>query len=587
MRIAVVQDDKCKPDRCSYECIHYCPRVRTGDETIVKTDDGIRISEELCAGCGICVDKCPFDAIKIINLAEELDTDLIHQFGENSFRLYRLPVPQEDMVIGLLGSNGIGKTTALRILSGEIIPNLGGYEKEAGWDEVIEHFSGLALGEYFEKIADEGIVTSLKPQYVDKIPAHYSGEVEELLERIGGDYQDWVERLDIENTLGSKMNNLSGGELQRVAIAAASSKDADIYFYDEPSSYLDIKQRLKVAKAIKEKSKDSRVMVIEHDLAVLDFLADNVHLLYGSRGAYGVVTHPKGVRKAINTYLKGFLSEENIRFRETAIEFEKHAPRGDWHSRPLLKYGRLVKEWDSFRLETEPGEIPEGEVIGIVGPNATGKTTFVKMLADVIKPSIGEIKKEVSVSYKPQYIKPDYDGRVMDLYMTQISDKLETGVFRTEVVKPLDLESMFEREVSNLSGGELQRVVIGLALGREADLYLIDEPSAYLDSSRRMDAARTIRRYMEKTGKAGMIVDHDVYFIDYVSDLIMNFRGEAGVWGKGEGPYLMQKGMNRFLKDVDISFRRDPDTNRPRVNKLNSRLDRKQKSVGDYYYTAQ
>ncbi len=585
MRIAVVQEDKCRPDRCSYECIHYCPRVRTGDETIVKTEDGVRISEELCAGCGICTDKCPFKAIKIINLAEELDTDLIHQFGENSFRLYRLPVPQKEQVIGLLGSNGIGKTTAIRILSGEIIPNLGEYDKETTWDNAIAHFSGVALGEYFEKISNDGIVTSLKPQYVDKIPAYYSGKVEGLLERVGGDYQDWVEKLGIENTLDSKMGNLSGGELQRVAIAAASSKEADIYFYDEPSSYLDIKQRLKVAKAIKEKSKESRVMVIEHDLAVLDFLADNVHLLYGSRGAYGVVTHPKGVRKAINTYLKGYLSEENIRFRERAIEFEKHAPRDEWHSEPLLEYDHLVKEWDSFRLETESGQVPTGEVIGIVGPNATGKTTFVKMLADVIEPTEGEIQKSISVSYKPQYIKPDYDGRVMDLYLSEISDNLDTGIFRSEVIKPLDLDTMFERDVSNLSGGELQRIVIGLALGRNADLYLIDEPSAYLDSSRRMDAARTIRRYMEKSGKAGLIVDHDVYFIDYVSDLIMNFSGEPGRWGKGEGPYLMQQGMNKFLKEVDITFRRDPDTNRPRVNKPESRLDRQQKSAGEYYYT--
>ncbi len=584
MRIAVVLQDKCRYDRCNYECIQYCPRVRTGDETIVKIEDGIRISEELCSGCGICVDKCPYGAIKIINLPEELDTDLVHQFGENSFRLYRLPVPQEGMVVGLLGANGIGKTTAVRILSGEIIPNLGDYDKKEEWDMVIEKYSGHALGEYFEKISEEGITTSLKPQYVDKIPAYYSGKVEDLLQGVGGDYMRWVKILDIENTLDSNLSNISGGELQRVAIAAASSKEADIYFYDEPSSYLDIKQRLNVAKAIKDKSKESQVMVIEHDLAVLDFLADNVHILYGSKGAYGIVAHPKGVRKSINTYLKGFLNEENIRFRNTEIEFESHAPNSEWHSEPLIEYGRLVKEWDSFRLETKKGFIPKGEVIGVVGPNATGKTTFVKMLADEIKPTEGTIEKQISVSYKPQYIKPDFDGRVLDLYHSYIYDSLQSNFFQSEVIKPLDMMDLYEREVDNLSGGELQRVVITLCLGREADLYLIDEPSAYLDSSRRMDAARTIRRFMEKADKAGMIVDHDVYFIDYVSDLIMDFSGEPGVRGVGDGPFEMRTGMNRFLKEVGITFRRDPDTNRPRVNKLDSRLDREQKSKGEYYY---
>lgn len=555
-----------------------------GDETIVKTEDAVKISEELCEGCGICVDKCPFDAIKMVNLPEELDTDMIHQFGENSFRLYRLPLPEKGMVTGLLGANGIGKTTAIRLLSGEIMPNLGNYEENASWDRVLEKYSGTALGDYFKSLVQGDLKTALKPQYVDKIPAHYSGKVEELLSSIGEDYEKWVETLEIENTLDSKVKNLSGGELQRVAIAATTTKEADVYFYDEPSSYLDIKQRLKVAEAIKEKSKDNRVMVIEHDLAVLDFLADNVHLLYGSKGAYGVVTHPKGVRVAINSYLKGFIDEENIRFRDTEITFEQRSPKSDWHSTPIIEYDNLVKEWDSFRLETEEGEIPEGEVIGVVGPNATGKTTFVKMLADVIEPTDGEIKTDIDVSYKPQYIKPDYEGRVIDLYRTEIGDRLNEGFFKSNVLNPLDIEDLFEREVPNLSGGELQRAVLALSLGREADLYLIDEPSAYLDAGRRMTAAKVIRRYMEKSDKGGMIVDHDVYFVDYVSDLIMNFSGEPGVKGMGKGPFDMRTGMNQFLKEVDITFRRDADTYRPRVNKPDSRLDRKQKSAGEYYY---
>ncbi len=559
--------------------------VRTGDETIVKTEDGVKISEELCEGCGICVDKCPFSAIKMINLPEELDTDLIHQFGENSFRLYRLPLPEKGLVTGLLGANGIGKTTAIRLLSGEITPNLGDYDEDSTWDRVIKKYSGTALGDYFKSLSKGELKTALKPQYVDRIPAHYSGKVEDLLSNIGDDYQRWVKALELENTLDSKVTNLSGGELQRVAIAAASTKDADVYFYDEPSSYLDIRQRLKVAEAIKEKSENSRVMVIEHDLAVLDFLADNVHLLYGSKGAYGVVSHPKGVRVAINSYLHGFIDEENVRFRDTEITFEQRAPKSDWHSKPLIRYDRLVKRWDSFQLETEEGEIPEGEVIGVVGPNATGKTTFVKMLADVIEPTEGEIKKDITVSYKPQYIKPEYEGRVVDLYRTEINDRLNEGFFQSNVSKPLDLPDLYERQVPNLSGGELQRAVLGLCLGRDADLYLIDEPSAYLDAGRRMTAAKVIRRYLESRDKGGMIVDHDVYFIDYVSDLIMNFSGVPGIKGKGEGPYEMRKGMNRFLKEVDVTFRRDADTYRPRVNKKDSRLDRKQKSEGEYYYT--
>jgi len=118
MRIAILIKDRCKPKNCAKECIKFCPRVRAGDETIVMGEEGKPIiSEELCVGCGICVHKCPFDAIKIIGLAEELKEDLVHQFSKNGFRLFRLPIPKEGSCIGILGPNGIGKTTAIKSMT--------------------------------------------------------------------------------------------------------------------------------------------------------------------------------------------------------------------------------------------------------------------------------------------------------------------------------------------------------------------------------------------------------------------------------------------------------------------------------------
>jgi len=589
MRIAVLLKDRCKPKNCAKECIKFCPRVRAGDETVIMGAEGKPIiSEELCVGCGICIHKCPFDAIKIIGLAEELETDLVHQFGKNGFRLFRLPIPKKGSCIGILGPNGIGKTTAINILSGQITPNLGDYDEEISWDEVIEYYAGSELYEHFKKLSNNEISSIIKPQYVDKLPKIMKGKIGDILKNIDDsrNFDIIVEKLGLKNVLDKQIEKgeISGGELQLVSIAAALLKDVDLYFFDEPSSYLDIHQRLKVARIIKELSERKKLLVVEHDLAVLDFLCDNVHLVYGDEGAYGVVTNPRGVRHAINTYLSGYLKEENIRFGEK-IEFSAHPPKHRQKMNILITYEDLAKSYKDFSLEIERGVIRQGEIIGIVGPNAIGKTTFVRMLAGETEPSKGKIEYDIKVSYKPQYITPDFKGTVRDFFELKAQQLFTSSFFKAEIFDSLNLKYLLDKQIDTLSGGELQRVSTANCLVQEADIYLIDEPSAYLDSEQRMITSRTVRRVIEKSGKSAMIVDHDVYFIDMISDTLIVFEGEPGKHGKGRGPFSLHEGMNRFLKDVDITFRRDEDSQRPRVNKPDSFMDRKQRKEGEYYYS--
>ncbi len=585
MRLAVLDRDRCQPRLCDFQCIKFCPRVRTGDETIIVGEDGKPvISEELCAGCGICVKRCPFESIIIIGLPEALE-EATHRYGKNGFALYGLPVPATGKVTGILGPNGIGKSTAINILSGTLKPNLG--KGRIGWDEILKYYAGSTLHEYLEGVSQKNIKTSHKPQYVDMIPKKFKGKVMELLLKTDerGVLNELIKKLDIEGIIDRSIQELSGGELQRVALAACISREADFYFIDEISPYLDIYQRIRSAQIIRELAETKAVMVVEHDLAILDLLADMVHIAYGTPGGFGVITHPKVVRLGINEYLRGFLREENVRIRTEAIEFEVHAPQVTKEVSPLLEFGNFSKKYnEGFELVAQGGNIRKGEVIGIVGPNGIGKSTFVKILAGEIKPDTGKLDMKIKVSYKPQYIKAEETVSVAEL-LRSITKQFDTSFYQGEILKPLQLERLLKQQVNDLSGGELQRVAIAACLSRSADLYILDEPSAHLDVEQRVLATKVIRRFAENNKVTAMVVDHDIYMIDMLSDRILVFEGKPMVKGDVHGPFNMRDGMNRFLKNIGISFRRDEETKRPRVNKLDSRLDRAQKSEGEYYYS--
>ena len=583
MRIAILDRDRCQPAKCSLECIKYCPRVRAGDETIVMVGKKPVISEELCIGCGICVHKCPFGAIKIISLPEML-TEPTHRYGTNGFVLFGLPVPQYGKVVGILGPNGIGKTTAIQILSGNLKPNLGA---DADWDTIFKYYAGSVLQDYLKKISQNSIRLSQKPQYIDRIPEMFEGKVSELLTKVDerGELNNLVAELDIGHILQRDVSDLSGGELQRIAIAACAAKDADFYFFDEISPYLDIYQRIRAAILIRKLAEESAVLVVEHDLALLDLLADVVHIGYGEPGGFGVITHLKGVRQAINQYLRGFLPEENVRIRDGSIDFEVHAPRSVRDIPVLIDFSEFTKKYNGFSLVVAGGELREGEVVGAVGSNGIGKSTFAKLLAGVEEPTTGKISTDIRISYKPQYIKPDSDIRVHDL-LRSITRKVDTSYYETGITAPLQLTYLMDRSIYDLSGGELQRVAIAACLSRDADLYILDEPSAHLDVEQRVSACSAIRRFAENKHVTAIVIDHDTYMIDLLSDRLLVFEGVPAVHGEVFGPFDLREGMNRFLRNLEITFRRDAETKRPRINKMGSRLDREQKASGEYYYMA-
>mmetsp|Transcript_5268 Transcript_5268/g.7763 ORF Transcript_5268/g.7763 Transcript_5268/m.7763 type:complete len:623 (+) Transcript_5268:117-1985(+) len=604
-RIAIISPERCKPKKCRQECKKSCPVVKMGKLCIeVGPKSKLAfISEPLCIGCGICVKKCPFEAINIINLPKDLERNTTHRYGPNSFKLHRLPMPRPGQVLGLVGTNGIGKSTAIKILAGKLKPNLGKFDAPPDWEEILVHFRGSDLQNYFTKVLEDTMKATMKPQYVDHIPKAVRGLVGDILKSKDerSEIEKWdclgwaVKEAELSHVMDRDIAVLSGGELQRFAIAIVAVQVSDVYMFDEPSSYLDVKQRLTAAHMIRQLLDDSHgmgdrryVLVVEHDLAVLDYLSDYVCVLYGSPGAYGVVTMPFSVRNGINVFLAGFIPTENLRFREDSLSFkvseraETDVGIGKADKMSQYDYPSMTKTQTrgtaKFVLHIDPGSFTDSEIIVLLGENGTGKTTFVRMLAGLLKSDEQVLLEEqgldyeasqagvpdLNVSYKPQKISPKFQGTVRELLHKRIRDSYVHPQFMSDVMKPLQMDSIMDNGVQNLSGGELQRLAITLALGAPADVYLIDEPSAYLDSEQRINCAKVIKRFIMHSKKTAFIVEHDFIMATYLADRVVVYEGQPGIDATATSPQGLLSGMNQFLKSLEVTFRRDPTNFRPR-----------------------
>ncbi|XP_022540462.1 ATP-binding cassette sub-family E member 1 [Astyanax mexicanus] len=590
-RIAIVNHDKCKPKKCRQECKKSCPVVRMGKLCIEVTPQSkiVWISESLCIGCGICIKKCPFGALAIVNLPSNLEKETTHRYCANSFKLHRLPIPRPGEVLGLVGTNGIGKSTALKILAGKQKPNLGKYDAPPDWQEILAYFRGSELQNYFTKILEDDLKAIVKPQYVDQIPKTVKGSVGSILSRKDDTKTEGVvcEQLDLTHLRDRNVEDLSGGELQRFACAVVCIQRADIFMFDEPSSYLDVKQRLKAAITIRSLiTPDRYIIVVEHDLSVLDYLSDFICCLYGVPSAYGVVTMPFSVREGINIFLDGYVPTENLRFREASLVFKVAETASEEEVKKMCRYQypNMKKMMGDFELQIVEGEFTDSEIMVMLGENGTGKTTFIRMLAGRLKPDDGGEVPILNVSYKPQKISPKFKGSVRALLHEKIRDAYTHPQFVTDVMKPMQIDCVIDQDVQNLSGGELQRVALALCLGKPADVYLIDEPSAYLDSEQRLMAARVIKRFILHAKKTAFVVEHDFIMATYLADRVIVFDGVPSKKTAANTPQTLLAGMNKFLSLLEITFRRDPNNFRPRINKLNSIKDVEQKRGGNYFF---
>ena len=453
---------------------------------------------------------------------------------------------------------------------------------------------------------EENMKALIKIQYVDSVAKQKNVNQAIVGRRLRaldkkGIFDEAVDYLDLHNVLERQVGQLSGGELQRFIIGLTCVQNVDIYMFDEPSSYLDVKQRLNAARMIRSMLADHKyVIVVEHDLSILDYLSDFICCLYGTPGAYGVVTMPYSVREGINVFLAGYIPTEQMRFRDYELNFrvsadqdrqdnERELTADELREKERLRklnyvYPSCIKTLGKFKVEISEGVFNASEIIVMLGQNGTGKTTMINILAGVHKPDDESLEMpRLNISYKPQKIAPKFQGTVQDLFHLKLRDTWQSSLFRTEVIIPLDIDNLLDNEVQNLSGGELQRVALVIALAKPCDLYLIDEPSAYLDSEQRILAARVMKRWIMNAKRAAFVVEHDFIMATYLADKVIVFSGQPAQHAYASSPESLITGMNRFLKLMDITFRRDPYNFRPRINKHHSQKDSLQKSCGQYF----
>ena len=592
-RIAIIDSNKCKPKKCNHECEKACP-VNASGKVCIEIEETIAvINDSLCVGCTMCVKKCPFGAIKIINIPSQIADHLVHSYGENLFKLYKLPSPKLGKIIGILGPNGCGKTTIMNILSKNIIPNFG--KDTIIEQDVLKNVRGTELQKYLKKLYGDEFKINIKPQNIINLLKSLKDpniNVKEVLSKYQDykDYNNIIKTLDIDKIYNNKITLLSGGELQKLVCAISMLKDGDVYIFDEPTNYLDIEYRIKVANLIKDLcTYEKYIFVVDHDLSIMDFVADYIHVMYGDAGAYGCVSTLYSTLEGINIYFDGYIPADNIRFRDEPYKLNKLEYAPDeilTENRHKLEYTDQTITFEHFELKINKSTIDSRtNIIVVLGKNGTGKTTYLNYLC-----------KELgyTVSYKQQLNGAEFANiklTVQDLLYDKIKDAMLNEMFLSDVIKLMDINKIYNKKVKKLSGGELQRLSLALCLGQPADVYLIDEPSASLDVEQRFNATKVIKRFLLHNRKIGFVVEHDILMAISIAkeqnSKIIVFEEVSDTnnirYCQTSPLYDFNTGINYFLKSINTTFRSDIINNRPKINKYDSVKDAEQKKINKYY----
>ncbi|XP_074348354.1 ABC transporter E family member 2-like isoform X1 [Apium graveolens] len=412
------------------------------------------------------------------------ENTIIHRYSPGEYKLYGLPVPKLNQVLGLVGSSLIGKSVVFDIFSRKVIPNLGRPENPPTWEEIFEYLKGSNdnMYNYFTRLVQDQVKVCVTQDSKIFARRGLRGIVGELLDSRDetGMKAKICSELGLNQILERNLVHMSSGEFQRFSIGLVAIQKAGVYIFEQPSNFLDVKQRHKAAQVIRSLSRpDSYVMVADNDLSVLGYVSDYICCLYGLRGAYGVVSLPLSVREGINVFLNGFVQIGNSE-ESPAYEVKKASNVHAEELEPVAryKYPSISITRGSFKLKLNEGEFTANQITVILGENGTGKSTFIQMLAGFLKPDtvVGSAIQmpKFCVSYKAQKIKPYFPLSVRDLLNQNFFDACQDPEFMLYVLEPLGIIDLMKRRVIDFIRGQVQRLALCLCLGKHADLFLIE-----------------------------------------------------------------------------------------------------------------
>ncbi|WP_293934448.1 ABC-F family ATP-binding cassette domain-containing protein [Sphingobacterium sp. UBA6645] len=480
--------------------------------------------------------------------------------------------------VALVGINGTGKSTLLKILAETVIPNKGRVVKEKGLRvgylpqdpdfsdlKTINDFIYSAENEQqqlikeYEEMIDNQDVNSKKFQdLTDKLTALNAWEYENNIKTI-------LNRFQIKN-FNQKIESLSGGQKKRLALAKLLIDEPDIYILDEPTNHLDIETIEWLEKLLTTGSKT--VLLVSHDRYFLDNICTEIRELdkgsiYLYKGSYAYFLEKKAEReandilaadKARNLWRKeldwmrrqpqarGTKAKARI---ESFYDLEERS-KGPRHkdqvelSVKVSRQGNKILELEEVGFAVADKTIinsftytfKKGDRIGLAGRNGSGKTTFLNLITGALSPTQGKIDVGETTKYgyyKQEGLQARSDERVLDV-VKNIADFIEMKNGEVITASQLLTKFLFPPEkqfglINKLSGGERKRLQLMRVLMANPNFLILDEPSNDLD----IDTLNVLEDFLEQYPGIIILVSHDRYLLDKLTDQLFIFTGDGEV----------------------------------------------------------